>query len=302
MSLAVLNPQWGLLLGILFGAFLHDHHPIRGWSKTRSKQALQMAIVLMGLTLPLGQVVRTGIQGFFWTAASLVLTGFLAIGLAKLFKIESTLAKLIGVGTAICGGSAIAALVPILKPTSAQTTLSLTVVFALNSAALWIFPEVAHFFDLAPETFGTWAALAIHDTSSVVAAAQAYHPDSVGTATTLKLTRALWILPIAFGFSRLMIRSKNAETSNQRPEFPKFILGFLTFSALGTWLSSMGQPWLDLLPMSKLAARSLFWIALFLTGLQVPIREFKSLTWREWGFAVSLWFWVSAVSLCLLLQ
>ena len=123
---------------------------------------------------------------------------------------DKTIAQLISAGTAICGGSAIAAVAPILKANSKQTSVALGIVFVLNAVALFIFPEIGHFFNLTQNQFGIWSAIAIHDTSSVVGAASKYGNESLQIATTVKLARALWIIPVAF-FSTIIFKNKNGK-------------------------------------------------------------------------------------------
>ena len=169
---------------------------------------LQASIVLMGFGMNLGTVLSAGAAGFKITLLSVVTTIFLGLALGWIFRVDKKTSYLISVGTAICGGSAIAATAPVLKAENRQISFALATVFILNSVALFLFPFLGHIMHLSQETFGYWAAIAIHDTSSVVGAGSVYGPHALEVATTVKLTRALWIIPVTI-ITALINKSDN---------------------------------------------------------------------------------------------
>jgi hypothetical protein len=193
----VLSPPVALLLGLVFG--LSFTHPYEADSRDLSKFLLQASVVGLGFGMNLQQVLRTGRSGFLYTAGSIAFA--LAVGLliGRVFEVKQKSSALISVGTAICGGSAIAAVAPILQADQEETAVSLATIFILNSIALLIFPLIGRALHLSEPQFGLWSALAIHDTSSVVGAAAKYGPIALVVGTTVKLTRALWIIPVALG-------------------------------------------------------------------------------------------------------
>ena len=195
------SPPIALLLG-LFAAFTFGN-PFPAQTKKITKILLQVSVVGLGFGMNLGKVVEAGKDGVLFTVATIF--GTLALGflIGRLFKIDEKISNLISAGTAICGGSAIAAVAPAIDADGEQISVSMGTIFVLNSVALLVFPFVGHFFDLTQNQFGIWAAMAIHDTSSVVGAAQSYGAEALATATTVKLARALWIAPVALLFSFL---------------------------------------------------------------------------------------------------
>jgi uncharacterized integral membrane protein (TIGR00698 family) len=255
----------------------------------------------LGATLNFNQVLKTGLNGALITAISLLVAFGIAAGLARVFKVDSPLSTLIAAGTAICGGSAIAALIPILKPAKSDAALAITIVFLLNATAVWLFPWFGSQLHLSPEAFGNWAALAIHDTSSVVGAAQAYSADSLPVATTLKLTRALWILPLALWFTfQTQFQSKGDSSSphSKVPQFPKFIFAFALLSALGTsvdWVQTQA-------PVFKTTSNLGFSLALLMIGLQINREQVQGLQFRVVAYASFLWVSMSILSAIWVLQ
>jgi uncharacterized integral membrane protein (TIGR00698 family) len=158
---------------------------------------LQISIVGLGFGLKLNEALEAGKSGFILTVVSIFTVMFLGYFIGKALKLERPLSYLISVGTAICGGSAIAATSPIIKPNTKQISLALAIIFTLNSIALFIYPSVGHLLNLTQEQFGLWCAVGIHDTSSVVGAASKYGNEALKIATTVKLARALWIIPVS---------------------------------------------------------------------------------------------------------
>ena len=200
-----LSPPFALAAGLVYGfTFVHPYHLD---AKRLSKLLLQVSVVGLGFGMNLGDVLRVGRSGFVYTAASISFALLLGWGLGKLLHVEKRISYLISAGTAICGGSAIAALAPITNASEEEIAVSLGTVFVLNSVALLAFPAIGAALHLTQTQFGLWAALAIHDTSSVVGAAAKYGAVSLAVGTTVKLARALWIVPVSLG-TALTNRSK----------------------------------------------------------------------------------------------
>lgn len=247
---------------------------------------LQASVVGLGFGLQLDAVGRAGLTGAWVTALSLALTVLLGWGLAKLLKVERITGQLITTGTAICGGSAIAAMGPVLGASPREMSVSLGCVFILNAVALFVFPGIGHWAGLAPVDFGYWAAIAIHDTSSVVGAAARYGPEALATAVPVKLARALWILPLVVGAAMLARR-------DTRPKVPWFVGLFLLASAMSTYLPAGEAAW----GMLTFIARRGLTVTLFLIGAGLSREALREVGWRPFLQAVILWIIVSVVSL-----
>ena len=239
----------------------------------------------------LDTVARVGLQGFGYTAVGITLALLLGHLLGRALSVPRTAALLTSAGTAICGGSAIAALAPVLQADEEDTSVALGTVFLLNAAALLIFPAIGHALHLGERSFGLWAALAIHDTSSVVGASAGYGPEALAVATTTKLARALWILPLTLGAGMLAARTRPG--SAPRAKRPWFILGFLAAAALVTYLPALRPAGLLL---SELAKRSLV-LTLFLLGLGLSRESLARVGLRPLLHGVLLWAGVGGGSL-----
>lgn len=273
-----------LLAGIVFG--LTAGNPWRRQSSTWSKWLLQVSVVGLGFGLGIGQIWTTGRQAVFYTVigiAATILTGKL---IGMLFKINPNISTLISFGTAICGGSAIAAMAPVIKSNDDETAVSLATVFSLNSIALFLFPYLGHIFHLSQKQFGLWAALSIHDTSSVIGAAAVYGGTSLAIATTVKLARAVWIAPIALGAGWL-------KKSGGRVKLPVFILGFIAAAVLRSLLPQVAPVWNGI---AAVARQSLV-VTLFLIGSGLTGGVLKNIGVRPLFQALTLWLLVSLVSL-----
>jgi len=252
-----------------------------------TKKLLAYSIVGLGFGIQFEQALAVTSDGIGIIIATIV--GTLVIGwwLAKALGLNKETAYLISSGTAICGGSAIAAVSPAIKANDEQIGLSLATVFVLNSIALFIFPVIGHALNLDQHTFGTWAAIAIHDTSSVVGAASAYGEEALTTATTLKLARALWIIPVAF-ISAFLFRNESKKIT-----IPYFILFYCVAIAVS-----------DLLPQFEVIYQGIFDIAkralvvcLFLIGCGISVEKLKSSGPKPLMFGVTLWILISTTSL-----
>ena len=233
------SPAIALLCGIAAAMTMGNPYP-----RTTARLVtplLQISVVGLGAGMNLVEVGHAGAHGFFYTLIGIAITVNLGILLGRLLRAERDTSLLITVGTAICGGSAIAAVAPVIRAKSHEVSVALATVFSLNAAALFVFPSIGHRLGLSQEQFGIWSALAIHDTSSVVGAAMQYGARALEIATTIKLTRALWIVPVTLAIGFLWNRGRDAGEP-RKAKRPWFILGFLAAAALVTWAPSL-KPW-----------------------------------------------------------
>jgi uncharacterized integral membrane protein (TIGR00698 family) len=254
-------------------------------SRTRalSRKLLPAAVVGMGGAMNLSEVARVGMHGLGYTVVSIAACAALGFALSRSLRVERRTGLLVTVGTAICGGSAIAAAAPVLGADDRELSVSLATVFVLNSLALVVFPGLGHAAGLGEPAFGLWAALAIHDTSSVVGAALQYGPVALAVATTVKLARALWIVPVTLGLGALERR----RGGDARPggKHPWFILGFVVVAALATWVPALR-------PVGVAAAavsRRVLVLTLFLVGLGLSRQSLRSVGVRPLLLGVALW-------------
>lgn len=254
-----------------------------------SKYLLQASVVGLGFGMNLRDSIQSSIEGITFTIFSVVLVMCLGVFLSRYFKVERKLGYLISSGTAICGGSAIAAISPVVKADSNQTSMSMAVVFTLNAIALFVFPSLGRILDLSQSEFGTWAAIAIHDTSSVVGAGKAYGQQALEVATTVKLTRALWIIPLSL-VSTFIFKNSSDKSKISIPWFIMlFVLAMIinTYHPLGHGLSTA---------IRTIAHRSLS-LTLFLIGSTLSIAAIKNAGLRPILLGIALWFTISIVSL-----
>jgi uncharacterized integral membrane protein (TIGR00698 family) len=279
-----------LLAGLIF-AFIFEN-PCPKFNKKTSKYLLQVAVVCLGFNMNLQKSLQSGSEGMMFTIVSVIGVMLMGVLLGYWMHINRKTAYLISSGTAICGGSAIAAVGPVIKADSNEMAVSLGVIFILNSIALFIFPPLGHLLDMTQTQFGTWVAIAIHDTSSVVGAGGVYGPEALETATLIKLTRALWIIPLAF-VTMFIFRDKGGKVS-----IPWFIFIFVlamlvnTYVALPNWFVSA---------MVWIAKRGMV-VTLFLIGASLSIKMIKSVGLRPLLLAVALWIVISVTSLLVVLH
>ena len=283
----LISPPIALLFGILFvnifGKVLETDSFV--------KKLLQYSIVGLGFGINLNTAIEAGSQGFLFTVSTIALVMIFGLFLAKILKIDKTIAQLISAGTAICGGSAIAAVAPILKANSKQTSVALGIVFVLNAVALFIFPEIGHFFNLSQNQFGIWSAIAIHDTSSVVGAASKYGNEALQIATTVKLARALWIIPLAFLIS---VFTK----SEGKIKIPYFIGFFVLAILAGTYLPFLQ----NFNTIISEISRDTLKVALFLIGAGLSLQNLKNIGIKPLLLGIILWIFISSISLYAVLQ
>lgn len=258
-------------------------------AKAYTSKLLQLSIVMMGFGMSLEKVVETSQKGVLITAASVIITFFIGLILGKALKVEKNTRMLISSGTAICGGSAIAAVSPIIGAKDNQISFALTVVFVLNAIALFIFPYIGHGLGMSEESFGYWSAIAIHDTSSVVGAGAAYGDKALEIATTVKLTRTLWIIPLSF----LVILVDRGSGKASKIKIPWFILYFVIAIIIVYLVPSLGKIYTGL---SFLGRRGMV-LSLFLIGTSFSLEDMKKAGPSAFLLGVLLWIIISLGSL-----
>jgi len=253
---------------------------------------LQISIVGLGFGLKLNEALEAGKSGLILTVISIFTIMILGYFIGKALKLERPLSYLISVGTAICGGSAIAATSPIIKPNTKQISLALAIIFTLNSIALFIYPIIGHFLNLTQQQFGLWCAVGIHDTSSVVGAASKYGNEALKIATTVKLARALWIIPVSLV---TMFIFKNKES---KIKIPWFIGYFILVILLNTYFPLFNQ----LSSGITLLAKSGLNLTLFFIGSTLSIQTLKTIGSKPLALAIFLWGFISIGSLLFILN
>jgi len=273
-----------LVLGILLSLLLGNPWPQR--SARYSKQLLQISVVGLGFGLSLGEVVQTGRNSIWYSVVGIACTLLAGYLLGRLLRTDRNTSALISFGTAICGGSAIAALAPVLKAKNDETAVALATVFTLNSVALLLFPLVGYWLQLDQYTFGVWSGLAIHDTSSVVGAASRYGAEALAVGTTVKLTRAVWIAPV------VMIVSL-CSGSRQKAGIPLFIVGFAAAAAIRTALPGFEYCW----GMLAAVAKQCLVVTLFMVGAGLSREVLKKVGARPLLQGIMLWVLVSGLTL-----
>ena len=280
----------GLLLGLLLALALGN--PYLELTRKATRTLLALSVMGLGAGMDLRVVARVGAHGILYTVAGIATALALGALLTRLFSVSRNVGTLISVGTAICGGSAIAALVPVLRPKEDETSVALATVFLLNEIALFIFPPIGHAAGLTDTQFGLWSALAIHDTSSVVGAAVAWGGKAVEIATTVKLARALWIVPLAFAIGHWHHHA-NGQAARGKPRRPWFIAGFIAAAALVTYLPGLQQAGHLVASVSKQALV----VTLFLIGGSLTRGSLKAVGVRPLALGVALWMAMAGLSL-----
>lgn len=278
-----ISPGVALVTGILFGLLLKN--PFSEAGSTLSHNVLQIAVIMLGFGLSLAEVVTQAWASLPITVVGISLTIFLGYLFGMWLKVEPRLAKLIAFGTAICGGSAIAAMAPAIRATDEETSVSLATVFSLNSVALLIFPAIGKWLNMSQHDFGVWAGLAIHDTSSVVGAASHYGATALAVATTVKLARALWITPF-------VIVSSYFSGSKQANAFPWFIIGFIAAALTRTILPEHEALWATLVTIG----RQLLVLSMFLIGSKLSLETLKKVGLSPLLLGLILWLSASVFS------
>lgn len=284
------SPPIALFLGLLFALFFGQAYP--KFNKKVSKKLLQYSVVGLGFGMNLQASLQSGKEGMAFTIVSVV--GTMLIGWLigrKLLKVERDTSYLISSGTAICGGSAIAAVGPVLKAKDTEMSVALGTVFILNAIALFVFPVIGHALDMTQQQFGMWAAIAIHDTSSVVGAGAAYGEEALQVATTIKLTRALWIIPLALATSFIY------KNKGQKISIPWFILFFVLAMIFNTYVLSTTEVGATISHyINDFACKSLT-ITLFFIGASLSRDVLKSVGIKPLIQGVLLWIIISLSTL-----
>jgi uncharacterized integral membrane protein (TIGR00698 family) len=275
----------GAAIALAFG------NPWASTTRRIQKSLLPAAVVGLGAAMDLGVVLRTGLQGFGYTVVSIGATLGAGLLLAGWLRVEGNTGKLIAIGTAICGGSAIAAAAPVLQADEHEMTVSLGTVFLLNGLALLVFPPVGRLAGLGQDQFGVWAALAIHDTSSVVGAAMAYGARALEVATAIKLARALWIVPLVLLIG--WVRSQGTAAGGPKAPRPWFILGFVGVAAVVTWIPALRPAGAAI----AAGARQAMVLTLFLVGAGLSRAALRQVGVRPLVMGGILWVAVSAIVL-----
>jgi uncharacterized integral membrane protein (TIGR00698 family) len=279
-----------LAAGFLFSHFIghpyiHLNHKVTNW-------LLKVAVVGLGFGINVHSAISAGKEGLALTIVSIATILTLGLIVGRLLKIKPRTSHLVSSGTAICGGSAIAAVAPVVNASEKEISVSLGVVFLLNAIALIIFPPVGHLLELSQHQFGLWSAIAIHDTSSVVGAAATYGKEALEVAITVKLARALWIIPVAF-LSAFAFRGHNKKISI--PWFIGFFLLAMLANSYVPMIASISKP---IVHISKSALA----MTLFLIGAGLSVEKIREVGWRPLALGISLWMFISITSLITILN
>lgn len=278
-----------------------------------AKTLIQVGVVLLGFNMDLHEVARAGKVGVVFAAGTIIGTFALGWLMGKLLKTEAKLTTLLSSGTAICGGSAIVAVGSVIAATEAQIAVAIGTVFLLNAVGLYIFPVLGHMLEMTQHQFGTWAAVAIHDVSSVVGAAAAYDQFAefksgptptlaMQTATAVKLSRALWIAPVAIAAGWWFSREASAQPGQKRKgkiPVPWFVLWFVCAAAAGTYVPAMRDTLIGGQPLTwwgAAAAKKLMAVALLLIGCGLSLKAIAAVGWRAITLGVVLWVAISVAA------
>ncbi|MCU1286641.1 MAG: hypothetical protein JWO13_2991 [Acidobacteriales bacterium] len=285
------SPPVALALGVAFG--LAFNHPFATLSRNWSKILLQVSVVGLGFGMNLQQVLQAGRSGFIYTLLGIAFALAAGWSLGKILRVRPNSSYLISVGTAICGGSAIAAVAPVINASDEELSVSIGTVFILNAIGLLVFPPLGHALHLTEPQFGLWAALAIHDTSSVVGAGAKFGAIALAVATTVKLARALWIVPVTLGTAAL--REKK-DVGSAAVQWPWFILFFLAAAVMNTYVAPGNAGY----TLASRLARTGLTVTLFLIGTGISRASLKQVGVRPLAQGIALWLLVAVVSLTLI--
>jgi len=283
----LVSPPIALAGGLIYGfSFIHPYHVD---AKKLSKILLQVSVVGLGFGMDLRQVLQAGRAGFIYTAAGISFALLLGWGLGRLLRVKQRISFLISAGTAICGGSAIAAIAPITNATQEEIAISLGTVFVLNSVALLAFPAIGTILHMTQTQFGLWSALAIHDISSVVGATTKYGAVALAVGTTVKLARALWIVPLSIGTAM-------AKKSKARVQWPWFILFFCLAAVANTYVHIFQSSYPELKHLGVIGLT----VTLYLIGTGLSMKTLREVGIRPFLQGILLWIFVAVGSLTLI--
>lgn len=280
-----ISPPLALLSGFLFAEIIG--HPFLQLNSKATAQLLKICVVCLGFGINLTTAIQAGKDGFIFTVATIILTFVLGYLFARMLKVNKQTTHLVSSGTAICGGSAIAAVAPVINASDRDISVSLGIVFMLNAVGLFLFPLLGYAFDLSEQEFGLWSAIAIHDTSSVVGAATTYGEEALKVATVVKLARALWIIPLA------IITAFVFRTRGKSVKIPWFILWFVLAIIINSYVDEIAS----ITPHVVMAAKKGLVLTLFLIGAGLSVKRIKEVGWKPLLLGIILWFVISLVSL-----
>jgi uncharacterized integral membrane protein (TIGR00698 family) len=289
-ALPFVDTPLALLIGIILAQTVQ--HPFLKVNKKLTHILLQISVVGLGFGMNAWQALDAGKQGFVFTIFSIVSTITLGLFLGKRLSVEKNTSYLISTGTAVCGGSAIAAVSSIIKSNEKQISTALGTVFILNSVALFLFPWIGHLLHLSQHQFGVWAAIAIHDTSSVVGAANKYGEEALQIATTIKLERALWIIPIAI-ISVFIFKSES-----KKIKIPYFIFLFVLAMLINTLIPAIRSEASFIVMLSKIGLK----ITLFLIGTSLSKDLLATVGFKPLLQGIMLWAFISLLSLTIIMH
>jgi len=284
------NAPLALLLGLVVAQLVKN--PFEELSQKIIQVLLKCAVVGLGFGMNLQNALEVGKEGFNLTIFSITTTLFFGIVAGKYLGIDKKISQLIASGTAICGGSAIAAISPIIRANPKQISVGLGIVFMLNSIALFVFPALGHLFEMTQHQFGLWCAIAIHDTSSVIGAANVYGNEALQVAATVKLARALWIIPVSIFF---VLFSKGISRSII---IPYFILFFILAIVASTYLNPVQVAAPYIVSASKISLT----LVLFLIGSTLNFKLLKDLGMKSILLGIGLWIFIAVSSLLVIMN
>lgn len=283
--LPFISPPLALLMGLIVANLMGN--PFVTQTAKLSKLLLQISVMGLGFGMYVFSAIKAGSQGLLFTVLTILGTLLAGYLIGQMLKVDKNTTHLVSSGTAICGGSAIAAVAPVINASREQISVALGAVFILNAIALFIFPVIVKAFDLSQVQFGMWSAIAIHDTSSVVGAASSYGPQTLEVATTIKLARALWIIPVSLVFGFIYRKQSG------KGKIPWFIGFFMLAMILNTYFT----PVQFLSPYLVTLAKAGLTLTLFLIGSSLTVSQLRTVGIRPFILAVSLWLIISVASL-----
>ncbi|MCT3833391.1 putative sulfate exporter family transporter [Elizabethkingia anophelis] len=284
------EPPLALILGFVVSFFIG--HPYIKHNSFAAKYLLQFSVVGLGFGMNLTEAIKVGKEGLIFTVASIFFTLIVGLIIGRYLKINKSTSTLISGGTAICGGSAIAALAPVINAKDEDISVAMACIFILNALALLIFPVIGHQLNMSQDQFGLWSAIAIHDTSSVIGSAQKYGEEALKIATTVKLERALWIIPVSILFSVLN------KGSVKKIKIPYFILGFIGAILLAYYFPQI-RPFGEIMVFTAKKALN---ITLFLIASGLSISSIKKVGVKPLVQGVLLWIFISVGSLLVIME
>lgn len=285
-----MEPPLALILGFVVSFFIG--HPYIKHNSFAAKYLLQFSVVGLGFGMNLTEAIKVGKEGLIFTVASIFFTLIVGLIIGRYLKINKSTSTLISGGTAICGGSAIAALAPVINAKDEDISVAMACIFILNALALLIFPVIGHQLNMSQDQFGLWSAIAIHDTSSVIGSAQKYGEEALKIATTVKLERALWIIPVSI---LLSILNKG---SVKKIKIPYFILGFIGAILLAYYFPQI-RPFGEIMVFTAKKALN---ITLFLIASGLSISSIKKVGVKPLVQGVLLWIFISVGSLLVIME